>query len=287
MRPGRSRLRQQQCRLAIGLVLPALVLICALVVYPLGYAIYKSFTNPSGDWSFSNFELALESGGFQVALWNTVRFTALMVLLEIALGLPIALALQEIGRRKRNVLRALFLIPLLIAPVVAAYEWEWLLNNQYGLFSQILDKLGLTAPLWLANPHWAFVTIILVDIWSATPFAILIFQAALASFPVEVYDAARVDGASRMQAFWFITRPLLKPAFGVVLVIRTMDAFRIYDIIQVLTGGGPGTATQSLSTLTEKTGVYFGQLNLASAMAVLTLLPILAVTLVYLKWIRV
>jgi multiple sugar transport system permease protein len=261
--------------------------VTALVIYPLSYAIRQSLTSYAGHFTLSNFTDALTSYTFHVALWNTVRYTVLMVGLEILIGLPVALALQEIGRRKRNIIRALLLVPLLIAPVVAAYEWMWLLNDQYGLFSQFLGHLGITAPLWLANPHWAFFTVVLVDVWSATPFSILIFQTTLMAIPEDIYEAARVDGANRLRSFWYITRPLLKPAFFIILIIRTMDAFRIYDIIQVLTGGGPGLATQSLSTLTVKTGVSLGELNQASAMAVLTLLPILAVTLLYIRVIRV
>lgn len=283
---ARGRLLRGRQRAALFLTLPALATIAILVVYPLGYSIVQSFTSPDGNITAANFVGAIGNPAFRTAFTNTVLYTVIMVSCELVLGLVVAISLQEVRPRVRNVLRALFLIPLLVAPVVASYQWSWLLNGQYGVINVFLRWLGLAPPLWLASPGWAFVIVILVDLWISTPFAVLIFQSALASLPDEIYEAVRLDGASRWQSFRLITTPLLRPALVIVLIIRTMDAFRIYDIIAVLTGGGPGSATTSLSVEAVQTGINIGNLNGAAAMSILTLLPVLVVTLVYLRLIR-
>lgn len=282
----KSQLARSRERSALLLTIPAIAAICLLVLYPLGYSINQSFRSVDGLLTTQNYDGALHDPAFRAAVWNTVRFTVIMVTVETLLGLAVALALQEIGRRARSFFRAAFMIPLLVAPVVGAYQWMWLLNDQYGAINALLGHFHVQPPLWLSSPHWAFFAVILVDVWIATPFAVLVFQSALSSLPSDVYEAARLDGASRLQSFWFITRPLLKPAFLIIVVIRTMDAFRIYDVIAVLTGGGPGNATGSLSLVAVKTGIGIGNLNIAAAMSILTLLPILVATLVFLRLIR-
>ncbi len=281
------RLVAARRRTAFLLTLPSLLAIGLLVLYPLGYSINESFRNRDGAPSIDNYSIALANPAFLESMANTVEFTVLMVAIEMLLGLLVALSLQEVGSRARSLLRALFMVPLLVAPVVAAYQWSWMLNGQYGPVGALLQGVGVTPPLWLSDPGWAFFTVVLVDVWIATPFAVLIFQSALSSLPEEIYEAARLDGVSRWQSFWHITRPLLKPAFLIVLVIRTMDAFRTYDIVAVLTGGGPGLATSTLSVIAVQTGIDIGQLGVAAAMSILTLLPILVVTLVYLRVIRI
>jgi multiple sugar transport system permease protein len=286
--PARRRRRTWPSkRTGFLLTAPAVLAIGLLVLYPLGYSINESLHRSSGSFTLHNYRIALANPAFRTSFKNTIAFTVIMVVTEIVLGLAVALALQTIGPRKRAILRALFMIPLLVAPVVAAYEWGWMLNDQFGVVNQFFHWAGATPPLWLSNPHWAFAAVVVVDVWIATPFSILIFSSALSALSPEIYEAARLEGASPVQTFWYITRPLLKPAFLIVLVIRTMDAFRTYDAIAVLTGGGPGLSTSSLSILTVKTGIDNGSLHLASAMSILTLLPILVVTLVYLRIIRI
>jgi ABC-type sugar transport system permease subunit len=273
-------------RLAFLLTLPALLAIFLLVLYPLGYSFYRSFQGMDASFSVEHYATILADKTFWKVAWNTVKFTVVMVAIEVVLGLSVALCLQRVNSWLRNVLRAFFMIPLLIAPVVASYEWMWLFNDQYGLVTTAIKALGMESPLWLADPKWAFVSVVIVDLWIATPFVILVFQSALSSLPADPYEAAKVEGANQFQTFFYLTLPFLRPVFLIVLIIRTMDAFRLYDSIAVLTSGGPGLATTTLSVLIFKTGINFGQIEEASAMSILTVIPILIITLIYIRLLR-
>jgi multiple sugar transport system permease protein len=278
--------RNKQERLAFLLTFPALLFILALVVYPLCFAISQSFQLSDGSIGIDHYRSILKDSTFWSVLWNTVKFTFIIVSLEVIVGLIVAIFLQQLNSKLKSFLRAVFMIPLLMSPVVASYEWMWLLNDQYGLVPHLFKWLGLESPLWLADPKWAFFSIVIVDMWIATPFVILIFSSALASLPKDPYESAEIDGATKLQQFYYLTLPLLKPAFLIVLIIRTMDVFRLYDAVAILTNGGPGLSTTTLSILAFKTGITFGQLEVASAIAILTIIPIFIITLIYLRVIR-
>jgi multiple sugar transport system permease protein len=275
--------QKQRARLAIFLTAPALICILLLVLYPLGYAILNSFKISDGSFGMESYLDILNDALFWEVFWNTVKFTIIIVGSEVILGLIVALSLQKMNRVIRNTLRAFFMIPLLVAPVVASYEWMWLFNDQYGLINFLLKAVGLNPPLWLAEPNWAFFSIVIVDMWIATPFVILILQSALSSLPAEPYESAKVEGASGFQLFIHLTLPYLKPALLVILIIRTMDVFRLYDAVAVLTNGGPGLATTTLSMLIFRTGMSYGELGKASAMSIVTIVPILLVSLFYIR----
>ncbi|MDL2253217.1 sugar ABC transporter permease [Ruminococcaceae bacterium OttesenSCG-928-I18] len=272
-------------RVAVLLILPAVVLILLIIAYPLVYSLFSSFQLADGGWGLDHYQTVLGSKEFWSAFKNTLLFTAGIVSAEIVLGFIVALGLQKLPTHVRNVCRGLMIIPLLISPVIASYEWMWMLNDQYGLVNQILGAIGITPPLWLVKPGWAFFSISLVDIWVSTPFVILVFQSALASLPKEPYEQAELDGASALKKFLYLTLPYLRGPLIVVLIIRTMDVFRIYDAIAVLTGGGPGTATTSLSLLAFRTGIDFGRMQQSSAMSLLMMIPILIVTAFYIRMI--
>lgn len=273
-------LGRKNARLAFLLALPAIILIALVVAYPIGFSVVKSFTTREG-YSLKNYKSILSDNSFSFTLLNTIKFTLIIVIIELVIGLIVALCLQNI--KIRNSFRALFTIPLLVSPVVSSYAWMWLLNDQYGLISHILKFMKITPPLWLANPNWAFISIVIVDMWIATPFVIIVFQSALASLPKSPYESAEIDGASSIQKFRYLTLPFLKPAFLVILTIRTMDVFRIYDSIVVLTGGGPGNATMSLSLLAFRTGITFGNLKGGSAMSLLMTIPLFIATIICIR----
>ena len=271
-------------RTAFWLTVPAIILIIIIIGYPLFYSVLSSFQESNGAFSLANYQTTLTDNYFWKAIGNTALFTLIIVSAEIIIGFAVALCLQQFKTNFRDIFRAIFTFPLLMSSVIAAYEWMWLFNDQYGLINQILLLIGVKPPLWLINPGWSFFSICIVDIWVATPFVILVFQSSLASLPVEPYEQASLEGANSLQKFLYLTLPYMKNPILVVLIIRTMDVFRIYDAIAVLTGGGPGVSTISISLFAFKTGISFGKLHQSSAISLLMILPILLVTAFYIKF---
>jgi len=188
------------------------------------------------------------------------------IIIELIIGFAVAIVLNQVLPGSK-VFRVIFTLPLMIAPVVSGLQWRWLFADQYGVINYILSTIGLKGPLWLATPWGAKASILISDVWLATPFVILILLAAMSSLPEEFYEAAQLDGARSDQIFRYITLPLLRPALLLILVIRLSDAFRVFDIVYIITQGGPGGATEVLSTYIYKdtfTNLNFGVGSAAS-----------------------
>jgi multiple sugar transport system permease protein len=220
-------------------VIPALILLSFVTIYPVIYVFYLSlhrklliFDISRFVW-FDNYLFLLRDDRFWNALKNTVYFTAVSVSLELLLGLSIAVLLNR-SFRLRGFVRAVVLIPWAIPTVVSASMWEWIYNTDFGILNYIIgSKIN-----WLGSPFLAMNAAIFMDVWKTTPFVAILLMAGLQIIPQELYQAARVDGAGSWAVFKKITLPLLKPVILVVLIFRTLDAFRIFDAIYVLTGGG-------------------------------------------------
>lgn len=222
----------------------------------------------------SNYLHVLQDERFWAALGTTMYFTGLSVGLELLLGLGMALLLARLlepGRAKAHWARVMVLIPWVIPTAVSAQMWLWLYHSEYGLLNFGLVTSGLlSAPVnWLGDPAWAIHAAILMDVWKTTPFAALILLAGLKTIPPELYLAAQIDGAGPWGTFRHITFPLLRPVVLLVLVFRTMDAFRVFDAVFVLSGGGPGNSTETLSIYAYKTLFYAMQFGYGSTLAVM------------------
>ena len=217
------------------------------------------------------------------ALFITLAFVALSTVLEVACGLGIALVIHE-RFRGRDFVRAAILIPWAIPTVVASQLWRYIFNDQYGVANLLLfsDRVAAYIP-WLAYPIVAFGIIVLADVWKTSCFAALLILAGLQVISDDLYDAAKVDGAGAWQRFWHITLPLLKPALLLALLFRTMDAFRVFDLVFVMTQGGPGDATQVLQFYGYQTLFTEGRLGYGSAISVAVFLMILGLSLIYLR----
>jgi multiple sugar transport system permease protein len=234
-------------------VAPALVLVGLLTLYPLLYVVYLSFYRKLLIFNLSqfvgpgNFLFLLQDGRFWNALKNTLYFTGVSVLLEMAAGFSLALLLNR-PMRFLGLIRALVLIPWAVPTVVSARMWEWIFSADFGILNFLLgSKVN-----WLGDPFLAMQAAIWVDLWKTTPFVALILLAGLQVIPAELYQAARVDGAGNWVLFRRITVPLLQPLIWVVLIFRTLDAWRVFDVIYVLTGGGPANSTETLSIYAYK-----------------------------------
>ena len=241
---------------AIGMLLtfPALAALAATVVYPIALTIWLSvhgkdyaMTGAGGFVGAANYLRLLQSSEFLAALGHTLGFVLAALILEAVIALPVALALDR-GLRGTSVFRAVVALPLMVAPVVGALAWRWMFADAYGVIDSIFARFGGEGPLWFSNIWLARAAIVITNLWLALPFDILMLVAGLASLPREPLEAARVDGASFLQTLRLIILPLLKPVIAIILVIRFADAFRIFDVVYVLTGSGPGNATDVLST---------------------------------------
>lgn len=275
---------QSEHRQACLLVAPAVAVLVGVALYPLLAAVWLSlqrFILLFGEPRFiglENYAWLLEDPRFWGALRNTALFSALAVTLELLLALPLALLLHS-ALPLRATLRAGALVPWALPTVVGARLWLWLLNPDHGLLNRLIPG---PSTAWLSSPTTALLAAVLVDVWKTTPFMALLLLAGLQSIPQDLYKAARVDGASPWQAFTRLTLPLLRPAILLALLFRTLDAFRVFDIIYVLTEGGPGNTTETLSIYAYKALMRTGDFGYGSALAVVTFICVAALSLVYL-----
>lgn len=265
-------------RRAIWLLLgPALLFLVALSIWPFVYLLYASFTSyqlaipiPIEWVGVKNFTRVLSNQRFWNSLGITGVFALIAVPLQLLLGLLLALLLHGVTRG-RELYASLFLIPMMVAPIVVGFSWNLFLNPIYGPLNTVLKALGLDPPAWASSPGWALPTLVLVDTWQWTPFVMVVLLAGLKSIPSRVYEAARVDGSTAWQTFVNIVLPMLYPYLTVAFVLRFIDSFRVFDIIYILTRGGPGTATQNLAYYTYDMGFGRFEFGLAGALSIVQL----------------
>jgi multiple sugar transport system permease protein len=268
-------------------VLPAVVALSLVTVYPLVSALYLSLYRnmPIFDISefrgLANYRFLLSDDRFWNAVGNTVYFTALSVSLELLLGLGIALLLNHPFRLKGPV-TALVLVPWAVPTVVSARMWEWMYNADFGILNHVL---GVRIN-WLGSPAWAMHSAVLMDVWKTTPFVAILLLAGLKMIPADLERAARVDGAGRWAIFHRITLPLLLPVIAVVLIFRTMDAFRVFDAVYVLTGGGPANTTETLSIYAYKVLFQTLQFGYGSTLAIVVFLCVGVISLLYVRMMK-
>lgn len=269
---------------------PAVLFLVLTSVYPLLYSLWLSLhawnqtiPNSRPVWiGFGNYQQLASNPAFLNSLQVTLVFVAVAVAVEFVLGMGLAL-LATSGVRAMGLIRTVLLFPLLIAPVVAGVLWRTLFHPTYGAINWALGLVGLPPQEWLGSPRQALPAVITVEIWQNLPVVAFVLAAGIQSLPVDLYKAARVDGANAWQVFVRITLPLLKPVILVLLLLRIMDAFKVFDIVFTMTYGGPGQTTELLSMLIYKTGLRFFQIGQASAMSWVFLLGILALSLVFIR----
>src|SRR5262244_1436203 len=269
-------------------LLPGLVFLFAIDLIPLAYSAWVSFYNwwliRPRDIRFvglANYARFADDPEFTRAVVVTTVFTVGAVLVEFLAGLALALLFAQPFRFLRPI-RALLLLPLFVVPVVGATMWRVIFHPELGVLNHYLGALGLTPLPWLSNPRLALVSVTLVDAWRTIPFMFLVMYAGIEVLPTELFEAAAVDGASGWQSFRHITVPLLTYIMLVALLIRGMDAFREFDIIFVLTGGGPGTATQTIQMLNYRV-FGLGHMGMANTIGIVTLVLVAAMCWVLLR----
>jgi len=268
---------RQQRRDRLIFLVPSMTVLAVLLVYPLAYSLGLSFYNyylPVPRTTFvglDNFRFILADDAFWEALDVTARFTGAAVAIEVVLGIAVALLLDARIPCRRFV-NTVVLLPMAITPAVAGLLMRWMFESNWGLVNYFLGLVGVRGPGWTGDPAWALWSIIFADVWQNTPFVILVVYAGLQSVPVEPLEAAMVDGASRAQTLAHVVFPFLRPLVLFVLIIRSMDAFRIFDQVFVMTGGGPGTTTQTITFYNYVMAFRQLRMGRASALGVVTLL---------------
>lgn len=276
---------------AFSLLTPCFLFVVTFAFYPIIYSFYLSLHKiiiglPALGQPFvglHNFGELLHDGIALHALLNTFTFVFISTLFELLFGLVIALAINR-SFRGRGMVRAAILVPWAIPTVVSSQMWRFIFNDKYGLLNFILYGGDTTLyRAWLADPLFAFTAIVAADVWKTSSFAALLILAGLQTIPEELYEAARIDGANVWQRFKNITLPLLKPALLIALLFRTMDAFRVFDLVFVMTQGGPADSTNVLQFYGYKKIFAEGLMGYGSAVSVFVFMISLAVSLVYIK----
>jgi ABC-type sugar transport system permease subunit len=292
LRPKRRySLRQQDMRLAWLLLLPSLLVILGVTLWPIISTFFLSFYNaPTGInqtrtfVGFGNYATILQDQTFWETIGRTLYFTVVSVSLELLLGLGIAQLVQShpLGWK---FLRFSLIIPWAMPTIVNGAMWRWIYSADFGALNGILMQLGLIKHYipWLTLPSMAMNLVILADVWHMMPFVALILQAALATLPQELDEAAAVDGANALQRFLQIRLPLLRPAILVALIVRTVDAFRVFDIAYIITSGGPAFKTVTITYLTYLNSFSYGKQGTGAALSFLISIFILLMAAIYIR----
>jgi len=268
--------RQRERWVILLLLGPSILYLLAMSVYPTVYSLWLSVHNYTiyrpdmvSFAGLDNFTELLDKEVFAQSFWVTIRFSLFSVTLEFGLGLAVAVLLDR-KMAGIGLLRTLLIVPVLISPVGMGLTFRYILAPTYGLLTYLLQSAGIPTADWMASTTWALPAVILVDVWQWTPFVTLILLSGMQSVSVEVVEAAELDGLTEWQKLWHIVLPLIRPVAMVVLLIRLIDSIRVFDMIFVLTRGGPGTSTEVLSIYSYVTGFTEGDMGSAAALAWVT-----------------
>ena len=275
---------------ALVLITPALVVLLSLSIYPLIYSITISLQTETADgikWSVSNFTRLISDTFFLTAMAHTFIYAVAALVFEFLIGLSLALLLNS-QIRGRTLFRAALLVPMMLPAVVVGVVGRLMLNPNFGAINGTLKEVGVNteALTWTASPKLALLSVIAVDVWQWTPFVFLVLLAGLQAIPQEPYEAALIDGSSRWQTFRYVTLPLLKPAILIALLLRTMDLLRVFDQIFILTEGGPGFATETISLYIYRTAFRFFDFGYAAAMSFVLLSLTNVISTIYIRFLQ-
>jgi multiple sugar transport system permease protein len=269
--------------------LPGLSVIAIVMGFPLAYAVLlsiSSFTllHPrlSPFVGYENFATVMADDYFWHSVWLTIEYSSFTVIGEFLLGLLVALMLNRVARLK-PVYFAILTIPMAMSPVSVALIWHMLLQPNLGIVNRLFEAIGHPGFDWLGSSGLAFWTVVFVDVWQQVSFVILILAAGLASLPKEPYEAAEVDGAGELQQFWYLTLPMLRPIAAIAIIIQLINEFRTYDLVYVLTKGGPGISTDLLSYFAYKRAFLGLSINEGAAASFALLFLVLVLTVIFFR----
>lgn len=265
---------------------PAVIILAVALMYPIGYMVYASFL----DWSPSqrigqaefiglrNYANLLKDEAFRESFFVTLKFAAVVVTLEMIIGVGLALLLDR-NVKGMSMLRTIFILPMMIAPIVVGLMWRYMYHPTVGIFNRTLKSWGFEGVPWLSDSTWSFIAVVMADVWQWTPFIFILSLAAMQSLPRSALEAAEIDGATEWQKIWLIKLPLMMPVLIVTVLLRLIDAFKVLEVIMVLTNGGPGLSTEIVALRIFRTAQEFQELGEAAAMSNTLLMVLMALTI--------
>ena len=272
------------------LLMPAILVLSAVVVLPLLLSLYSSFTafrltRPESIWiwiSFRNYQNVLTDSGFWIAFGRTVLLLTVALNLEMLFGLGLALLIEKASRGQR-ILRTMLMFPMMFSPILVGFQFKFMFNDNVGLINNAIQSLGITqTPIpWLIDGRLAFFAILVAEIWSSTSVFAILILAGLLSMPREPLEAAKVDGCTPWQSFRYVTWPFVMPFAYIAMTIRSLDVARAYDIVKIMTDGGPARRTELLWTLIGRTAYGDSKMGLANAMAYVSIVLSIAFTVYF------
>ncbi len=272
-------------------LLPTLIFLGITALFPLAYSLYLSFFRyklnlPNAVPTFvglENYMRIFTDSTLHISTWNTLVFALVSVGLELVLGMMLAMIICS-DKGWARIVTSIFMIPMIMAPVAIGTLWRMMLDSSTGIINYLLSFLGVPSITWLSKPTTAMLSVILVNVWQLTPWVTVICAAGLKALPGDCVQAALVDGASPQQIFRNIVLPLMKPLLIIVLMIRFIDAFKVFDTVYVMTNGGPGTATEMLPNYIYKQGLRFFDAGYAAALAILFVVVMTLCSMLFLRW---
>ena len=277
-RGGLRRLARRKSTTAFLLALPLIVLIAALVIYPAFYSIYLAMLNKSLERfvGLANFQFLFTRDTFWMVVKQSCIFAVTAVVFKALVGFCVAHFVHNVPAKGQRKWRGMLLIPWVIPPAMSTLGWFWLFDPSYSAFNWVFVRIGLPAITWLGDPYWARFSVILVNVWYGAPFFLIMYLAALKSVPEQLYEAAEIDGANWWQKIWYVTLPMMRNIIAITVLFSLIVTFANFDIVRILTAGGPIDQTHVFATWAFQLGIEGGDLPLGACVS-LFMFPILGV----------
>ena len=281
-RGGLRRLARRKSTTALLLALPLIVLITALVIYPAFYSIYLAMLNKSLERfvGLANFQFLFTRDTFWMVVKQSCIFAVTAVVFKALVGFCVAHFVHNVPAKGQRKWRGMLLIPWVIPPAMSTLGWFWLFDPSYSAFNWIFVRIGLPAITWLGDPLWARFSVILVNVWYGAPFFLIMYLAALKSVPEQLYEAAEIDGANWWQKIWYVTLPMMRNIIAITVLFSLIVTFANFDIVRILTAGGPIDQTHVFATWSFLLGIEGGDIALGASVS-LFMFPILAIAAIF------
>ncbi len=273
---------RRKSTIAFAMALPLILVIALLVLYPALFAIHLAMLNKSMERfvDIQNFTFLFKRDTFWMVVKQSVVFAVSAVMFKALIGFCVAHFVHNIPAKGQRKWRGMLLVPWVIPPAMSTLAWLWLFDPSYSAFNWVFERIGIEPVNWLGDPGWARFSVILVNVWYGAPFFVIMYLAALKSVPEQLYEAAAIDGANWWQKLWFITIPMMRNIIAITVLFSLIVTFANFDIVRVLTAGGPVDQTHVFATWAFKLGIESGDLPLGAAVS-LFMFPILAVAAIF------
>jgi multiple sugar transport system permease protein len=273
---------RRKSTIAFALALPLILSITLLVVYPSFYSMYLAMLNKSMERfvGLGNFAFLFTRETFWMVVKQSIIFAVSAVFFKALIGFCVAHFVHNVPTKGQRKWRGMLLVPWVIPPAMSTLAWLWLFDPSYSAFNWILQRIGIDAVPWLGNPYWARFAVILVNVWFGAPFFLIMYLAALKSVPEQLYEAAAIDGANWWQKLWFVTLPMMRNIIAITVLFSLIFTFANFDIVRILTRGGPVDQTHVFATWAFSVGIESGDIPLGACVS-LFMFPILAVAAIF------